>query len=83
MSAFWSGFEKRADGALTGGGGFTGAGKGNLGTAEKDQVNGTVGGNDETKADHTMIDRERGPRSDDPFDLGPEFQDSSNPHLRY
>lgn len=92
MNHFWHGFEKRANesGSLTGGSGFSGAGKGNpYGSLERDRMEGAesamgsaVGG-DDTRTDKTLLDRERGPRTDNPFTIGPEFQDDSIPHLKY
>lgn len=89
--AFWDGFEKRAGATsgLTGGQGFTGAGKGNLGTGEErpsfsgpEGAYGRADGQD-TRTDKTLIDRDRGARTEDPFSTGPEFQDETNPHIRY
>lgn len=90
-ATFWTGFEKRgaAESSGDGGSGHTGAGKLNLGTApERAQVGGTesaLGSADgqDTRADMTMLDRSRGARTEDPFGLGPEFQDETNPHIRY
>lgn len=80
---FWQAFEKRADSGAgnAAGGGFTGAGKGNLGTAERDHINGTARSNDLT--DKTLLDRDRTCRTEDPFSTGPELQDETNPHIRY
>jgi hypothetical protein len=91
MTAFWRGFEKRAGATsgLTGGSGHTGAGKGNLGTAEeRRQISGAEGAygraeGEDTRTDKTLLDRDRGPRTEDPFSRGPEFQDETNPHIRY
>lgn len=89
MNAFWIGFEKCAEGALTGGQGHTGAGKGNLGHfTDRSEIDGTQEGHGrsdggDTRTDKTLLDRDRGPRTEDPFGTGPELQDESNPHIRY
>ena len=85
--SFWRGFGKRAE-ALTGGGGFSGAGKGNLGRDRNfDYRAGTQESHgdpdDETKASKELIDRERNPRDFQHGQTGPEFQVESNPHIRY
>ena len=80
---FWEGFFKRADVGM--GQGFSGVGKGNLptGYAEQGQVQGNVDAGD-TKPDHTIIDKQRGPQS-----FGREFREAdagpaeSNPHVFY
>ncbi len=86
---FWSGFFKKAgDGALTGGSGFTGTGKGALlGQLEKDKTDGLEGAvgradGEDTRTDKTLRDAERGPRSFDPFSNGPEFYDEAT-KIRY
>jgi hypothetical protein len=84
--SFWQSFEKRASGSGSGnaaGGGFTGTGKGNLGTAERDHINGTMRSPQDTKVDTALLDRDRTCRTEDPFSTGPEFQDETNPHIRY
>jgi hypothetical protein len=82
--AFWAGFNKKAD-ALTGGGGHTGAGKGNLGTSEEyPERQGPVNAGDSApQTDKTLLDRERNPRDYNIYELGPELRDESNPHIRY
>lgn len=89
MRSFWVGFEKRAS-ALTGGGGFTGTGKGSLlGEYDFDGPYSTstnVSDGDKDKqpmTDHTLIDRERNPKDFGIGQEGPTFQADSNPHLYY
>lgn len=91
MRGFWAGFQKRAE-ALTGGGGFTGTGKGSIyGEYEFDGP--LAGGTTESvqdkdkqpQTDKTLLDRERNPKD---FAIGvgnegPVFQADSNPHLLY
>lgn len=79
--AFFRGFEKRAD-ADTGGGGFAGAGKGQLGSGERDHFSGTLSGGEDTRTDKTLRDAERGPRDFNIADLGPEFTDDMG-RIRY
>lgn len=89
--AFWTGFEKRAgaESAGDGGSGMTGAGKGNLGTTPgRDEHDGTQQSHgradgEDTRVDHTLLDRDRTCRTEDPFSIGPEFQNETNPHIRY
>ena len=91
MHNFWLGFYKEADATsgLTGGTGFTGVGKGSIsGQLERDEYEGTEGsfgysGGEDTRTEKTLLDRERGPRSYEIGDQGPEFQDESNPHIKY
>jgi len=91
MTFFWEGFYKKADssGALTGGSGFTGAGKGSItGQLERDKYEGTeessgFPGGEDTRTSKDLLDRERGPRSYEIGNQGPEFQDESNPHIKY
>lgn len=91
MKNFWLGFYKKADATsgLTGGTGFTGTGKGSIsGQLERDQYEGTessfgVGDGNDTRTDKGLLDRERGPRSFEIGDQGPEFQAESNPHIKY
>lgn len=88
MNYFWIGFEKTA--LLTGGGGHSGVGKGNLGAGlEWPMIQGTESGlgsveKEDSRASHELYDRERTSKNDDitEFD-GPEFRSDSNPHLRY
>lgn len=88
MIAFWQGFYKRAnpDG---GGRGFTGTGKGSvIGQLERDQYESSEGSfgfpkGEDTRTDKSLLDRERGPRSYEIGNQGPEFQDESNPHIKY
>jgi hypothetical protein len=79
MSSFWAGFYKKADSmnrdTLTG-------------QTERDHYEGTEGsigraGGEDTRTDKTLVDRERGPRSYETGDQGPEFQDEANPHIKY
>jgi hypothetical protein len=85
---FWRGFFKKAD-AVTGGQGHTGAGKGSIsGQLTFDQHNSTQEGygradGADTRTDKTLLDRERTARDFAPGQSGPEFQDESNPHIRY
>ena len=88
-TAFWAGFEKRAQGSLTGGKGFVG-GRGKMqlrGQLEYDKMEGPVGSygrsTEDTKTDKTLLDRVRNPRSFNPFERGPELRDEANPHIVY
>jgi hypothetical protein len=89
--AFWSGFYKKAGAtsSLTGGSGLTGAGKMQVTrTTEVDSEAGTEEGlgradKEDTRTDKTLLDRDRNPRDYGVGKQGPEFQDESNPHLRY
>lgn len=89
-TAFWIGFHKRADAlsSLTGGGGHSGAGKSQFGLGlefpEKGGPEKAVGpAAPLPMVDKTLMDRERNPRDHAVGEQGPEFQDDSNPHLRY
>lgn len=86
MDSFWAGFAKAADGALTGGAGFSGIGKGNVGSAEeRDSRQGperALGPAAEADlVDKTLIDRDRNPRSFDITDPGQEALRGNNPFL--
>jgi hypothetical protein len=81
---FWTGFYKRAE-ALTGGEGFSGAGKGNLptGYSEQGRLSGTASGGEDTKTDKTLLDRQRNPKD---FGVGNHGEDGpadTNPHIVY
>lgn len=75
---------------MTGGGGFSGVGKGSL-YGEFDFAGPMAGstqdsGGDpvnQTGTDKTLLDRERNPRDFGIGDQGPVFQADSNPHLLY
>ena len=75
---------KRAD-AGDGGSGFTGIGKGQnpVGSLEPAAKEGPVGDDTGPVASHELLDRERNPRSFDPHDMGPEFEDEYGSHVIY
>lgn len=84
MMGFWEGFFKRADAAI-GGGGFTGAGKGNLptGYSEQGSVQGTASSED-TKPDNSMRDTQRDSQNHSIMFREPtEGPADSNPHIFY
>lgn len=84
-TAFWTGFEKAAqDGFGDGGSGFTGTGKGSLGTSNEGRP--TAQGNvsdDELapQATKEFRDRERGPKEYGIFDMGQDIEDENIPHI--
>lgn len=81
--AFWHGFKKRAE-ALTGGQGFTGAGKGVIGPSGNAVQEGNVSdGAAAPMTDKTLLDRERNPRDFGTGIEGPQFRDESNPFIIY
>lgn len=88
MRPFWTGFWKRAS-ALTGGSGHTGTGKGSfMGQLEIDRHTSTEEGygradGQDTRTEKTLLDRDRTARDFALGQSGPEFQDSSNPHIKY
>ncbi len=88
MRHFWAGFRKKAS-SDTGGSGHTGVGKGSMtGQLERDRHDGTEEGygradGDDSRTSKELLDRERGPRDFALGERGPEFQDQSNPHIKY
>lgn len=82
---FWGGFHKRAQ-AGDGGSGFSGTGKGALGSGNegRDTAQGLVsqmGTGDDTMVDRSMRDRERGPKDWSPLDMGQDLANETNPHI--
>lgn len=84
--AFWLGFYKQAEFG-DGGGGFSGTGKGSLGSGNegRDTAQGLASqmgpGKDETMVDRSMRDRVRGPKDWSLTSMGEELADETNPHL--
>ena len=95
MLSFWQGFREKSQGFRkkasldSGGSGFTGTGKGSLlGQLISDSHNGTQegygrGDGEDTRTSKDLLDRDRGPRDYRIGETGPEFQDQSNPHIKY
>ena len=88
MRYFWSGFYKKAEAGTASG--FSGTGKGNLptGYGMQGQQEGPVGaynsgGADDTKTDHTLLDRQRNPKDYSLFHHGQDEPAESNPHIIY
>jgi hypothetical protein len=87
MIGFWDGFCKRAD-ASTGGGGFSGVGKGNLptGYAEQGKLMGSATGGDAQDSgltDKTLLDRQRNPKDFSIRELGEDQPSEVIPQIIY
>ena len=87
MIYFWDGFYKRADGAASTGGGFSGAGKGNLPTGYSEQggLTGSASGNpyESGLTDKTLLDRQRNPKDFSVRELGEDQPSEVVPQIIY
>ena len=82
-TAFWLGFNKQADSFGDGGSGFSGTGKGSLGSSNEGRptAQGPVEPGDGTMVDRSMRDRVRGPKDWSLTSMGEDLADDTNPHI--